>query len=149
MTKSFKTLFAVIVFALIGSVFFFFRQGFSDIELPFQPQLSYQDILATGVEPGLPPEHEFPTSYQYLNGCYGYSVGHILMNRGHEFDMLEMEQRIEKPREVLWKKEYKERLSEEYGLNLSLSKDPELLFELLSQGESVVVGYKYPLEGYD
>jgi len=145
MLKSFKVLLWTVVLALIASIFIFFRQGFSNIETPFQAQLSYQDVLETDITPTLPPEHEFPTSYQYLNGCYGFSVGHILMDRGWEFDMLDMEARIKKPREVLWKKEYKERLEKEYNLEFKYSKNPELLFKLLSQGEGVVVGYKYPL----
>ncbi len=110
-----------------------------------EPSKTYQEILATGTQPGLPPEHDFPTSYQYLNGCYGYSVGHILMDRGWDFDMLEMEQRVEKPREELWSKEYKKRLEAAYDLDLKFSKDAELLFQLLEAGEAVVVGYEYPL----
>lgn len=107
---------------------------------------TYHEVLATGIRPALAPDYEFPTSFQYLNGCYGFAVGHILMDRGYAIDMLEMEKRIEKPREKLWEKQYKKRLAEVYDLELKYYKDPKYLFELLTQGEAVVIGYQYPLE---
>ncbi len=106
---------------------------------------SYQEILAEGITPKLSPGYEFPTSYQYLNGCFGFAVGHILKERGKVIDMLDMESRIQKPREELWKKEYKERLAQEYNLKFKSYRSPEVLFKALSEGESVIVGYEYPL----
>ncbi len=104
-------------------------------------------LLASSMEPALAPEHAFPASFQYLNGCFGYAVGHILQERGRPFDPLEMEERIQKPREELWKAEYKDRLAEAYGLEFHWSNRAKALFELLAQGEPVVLTYKYPLGG--
>lgn len=57
-----------------------------------------------------------------------------------------MEKRIQKPREVLWGKEERDRLAEEYGLKFEWSKSPGKLFDLLAQGESVILRYEYPLD---
>lgn len=103
---------------------------------------SYQQILVEGATPGLPIDHDFPTGFQYLNGCFGYSVGHILQDRGWEFDMLEMEEKIDKPRKDLWKGEYKKRLEEAYDLDFHWFKDAETLFYFLGKGEAVTLTYK-------
>lgn len=135
------------VAALITFGLFYFTKG-SDQPIAnlLEPNKTYQEILATDIQPKLKPDYEFPTSFQYLNGCYGFAVGHILMDRGQPFDMLEMEKKIEKPREKLWGKEYKNRLAEAYNLELKLDKNPEHLFDLLAAGEAVVLSYQYPLE---
>lgn len=111
---------------------------------------TYHTLLESGMTPARSPKYNFPTNFQYLNGCFGYAVGHILMERGHtDIDFLDMEQRIEKPREVLWGAEEKKRLAQEYGLEFTWSKSAERLLELLALGESVVLTYKYPLDDGD
>ncbi len=152
-----NSLFWLITLALLTALFIVFKPGLASVqqedealfleESTFEGLETYQEILATGVVPQVPPDYEFPASFQYLNGCFGFSVGHILMDRGWEFDMLEMEERIQKPREVLWNNEWRETLAEAYDLELESYKSPELLFQLLEDGETFVLRYEYPLEG--
>lgn len=116
------------------------------IDLPLNEPKTYTEILNTGINPLLPPEHEFPTSFQYKNGCFGYAVGHIIEQRGQSFDPLVMEETIAKPRNELWTSEHIQNLANAYELEFKWHKEADTFFELLSQGEPVVVQYKYPLE---
>lgn len=138
---------------LLGGLLWFFKPTLANIiitgeQFSQQPEevksqhRSYQQILTDGAIPALTADHDFPTGYQYLNGCFGYSVGHILQDRGWEFDMLEMEEKIDKPRKDLWKAEYKARLEEAYDLDFQWFKDAETLFYFLGKGEAVTLTYK-------
>src|SRR5690606_27206323 len=96
-----KTIGLLGLLALVGGAFFWWFQPSQAEEGKIQrvsssiQKQTYQSLLESGLTPALSPDYEFPTNFQYLNGCFGYAVGHILQERGHPFDPLDMEKRIE------------------------------------------------------
>ncbi len=115
---------------------------FSEIEIG----KTYQEILETGIQSKISPDYEFPTSFQYLNGCYAFAINHILIYKyGSGLDLLAVEKEIEKPRVILWKKEYVERFLTTYNIDIKTDKSAENLFKHLSEGEPIAISYRYPL----
>lgn len=143
----------IALFSVFGLAGFFWVYQSSQAEENIQTEIqqsekaTYQAILVSGVAPALSPDYAFPTNFQYLNGCFGFAVGHILQDRGHEdIDFSEMEERVKPDRTTLWGKEEREKLAQEYDLKFKWSKNPKKLFKLLSQGEAVILRYEYPLD---
>ncbi|MFC1615653.1 hypothetical protein ACFL21_00800 [Patescibacteria group bacterium] len=123
------------------------EQFFSSTNLfQYSEPLNYQEILATGVKPGISPNFDFPNSYQYKNGCVAFAVNHVLIYKyGEGLDLLEVEKTIQKPRDVLWSKEYVSAFIDEYDLEVEYFHDSEFLFKFLEAGEPITISYKYYL----
>lgn len=108
---------------------------------------TYQELLNSGMKPKIAPEYDFPTSYQYLNGCFAFALNNIMEYKyGEKLDLLEAEKIIEKPREVLWNKEYKEKFLNAYNLNRNLYSDAETFFRLMQDGEPFMISYLIDLD---
>jgi hypothetical protein len=134
----------------LGALAFLFFYLFSDSVFSgegwLKEELSYQEILAQNISPALAPDYDFPISFQYLNGCYAFAVNNILLHKYEKgINLLEAEKTIEKPRNVLWDKNYRNQFNETYDIELKYSKSAKLLFALLKEGEPVMLRYQYPL----
>ena len=115
-----------------------------EVEIQTTPQ-TYTQILTTNPQPALSPNYQFPTSYQYQNGCFGFAVKHITEHKyNEEIDLHEVEQTINKPRADLWTSEHINNFLRDYNLKLTSYNDAETFFNLLENGEPIIIQYKYP-----
>ncbi len=125
-------------------------EPFASVIEVVDPPRTYQEILAEGALPGIDPSYDFPSSYQYLNGCVAFAVNHVLIYKyGQGLDLLEVERVVEKPREMLWSKEYVQKFYDSYGIESQNYRDAETLFGFLVEGEPVTISYQYPLDDGD
>ncbi len=107
---------------------------------------TYQEILAQEIKPKIQPNYKFPVSVQYRNGCFAFAVNHILRYKYNlNLDLYEVEKKIAKPREELWKTNYVNAFITEYNLKMKWYRDAENLFDLLQKGEPVVIQYNHDL----
>lgn len=142
MRKSYK----VIALSIVGTIFL---TGCTVPEQVMRAQVSsrsYNAILADDVHPSLSPEYDFPNSYQYQNGCFAFAVKHILEYKFDEtIDLYEAEDKLNKPRNVLWDVNYITAFLEEYDITMTWYKDAETFFDFLAQGEPLVIQYPYDI----
>lgn len=144
-----KRITILIIAFLITGVYLGGKHGnyiFANLYYKFFPK-TYTEILSSDIHPALPPSYNFPHSYQFLNGCYAFAVNSILRYKYSEgVDLIEMEEKIEKPRELLWSKKYVKAFLNEYDINMTAYSDSETFFKYLVEGEPVTVSYRYPLD---
>lgn len=110
--------------------------------------LTYTEILATGIQPALNKDFDFPLSYQYENGCFAFAVNHVLEYKfDKKLDLYEAEKIIKKPRYVLWDVDYISAFLDEYDIEMDWYKDAETFFKFLEEGEPIVMQYPYEVPG--
>jgi len=107
---------------------------------------SYQEIIKSGIQPGIPTDYAFPKGYQYENGCFGFAVKYIVEYKfGAIIDMIEAEKTINKPRYELWTLNYIKDFLQEYGLELKWYYNADKFFQFLEEGNPLLIQYKYPV----
>ena len=107
-------------------------------------RMTYKEILQKGVKPAIAPAFDFPLSKQHENGCFGFAVKNMADYKYQiKIDVADAEKKIGKPRESLWKSENIMDFLALYDLQLAWQYDALSFFELLTQGEPVLIQYRW------
>jgi hypothetical protein len=135
-----------IVFAIV----FLLLSGFAQAQVDFDnyATASYREILALGIKPRIAPGYFFPLSKQHHNGCYGFSMKHIVDYKFKvKIDVDKAEKKIGKPRNDLWTNEHITNFNALVGIRLTWEDRACDLFRRLVSGDPVMIQYKYALPG--
>jgi hypothetical protein len=110
--------------------------------------LSYEEVLATGIEAAYPGEADFAHHSQsgWPYGCYAFSVKNLVEWKYDEMlDMTDVQERIGWDGEFIWNAEEFEAFAEEYTTDVvfTYNGSAEFLFKKLERGEPLIMYIPY------
>ncbi len=114
------------------------------VEYTGNDKLSYQEVLATGIEPAYPSDMDIPNNPQtyYPYGCYGFSTKNLLeWKYGEILDIEDLMETTGWNGEFLFSPETMTLFTESYYLDLihTYNASAEYFFKKLAKGELMVV----------
>jgi len=110
--------------------------------------LSYEEVLATGIEAAYPGDADFAHHSQsgWPYGCYAFSVKNLVeWKYGDVLNMSELQERIGWDGEFIWNVDEFEAFAEEYNMDVvfTYNGSAEFFFKKLAHGEPLVLYIPY------
>ncbi len=126
--------------------------GVIDVELKGEYEDSYQDILATGIQPAIPVDYAFPHKSQsgYPLACYGFSVINLTNYKySAGLDIEGLANTIGWDKEGIWESEVFDKYATEYDSDILFIYygSPAFVLNKLAYGEPVIMYRNYEVNG--
>lgn len=118
----------------------------------YDNSLTYEEVLATGIQPAIPSDYDFPSHSQsgYPYGCYGFSMKNLMeYETGNNVPMSEITDAIGWDGAWFWDDSQFAAFAEVYDMDIIFyySASPDFFFKKLSQGTPMVVAIPYYIDG--
>ncbi|MFH1298494.1 MAG: S-layer homology domain-containing protein, partial [Patescibacteria group bacterium] len=114
----------------------------------YDEDLTYEEVLATGILPAIPPEYDFPAASQtgYPYACYGFAVKNLMEYRFGDFIEIEdLKTSIGWDGEWLWESDEFDNFAASYKADVvfSYNASPDFFLKKLARGVPLVVAVPY------
>lgn len=114
----------------------------------YNADLTYEEVLATGIQPAIPPDYDFPAYTQtgYPYACYGFAMKSLMEYKfGSVIGIEDLKTAIGWDGEWIWDEEEFEAFSEVYSVDVIFSYNalPDFFFQKLEQGIPMIVAVPY------